>query len=412
MLTRDVIHIAPVPANDVKQQLYALEDCARLKSTVGILVSDTGAVHRFVKWINGPEGSYSRKLRNRLVPKAIGRRTVSPLSSLVMSRIVHRRGKATSHVEFDREMSTYDRRAARLLDKSDRAIVGREDSCEAAFTKAQSLGIARIYDLPTLYCDAVRSILDKEVQEFPQAEPGMRPADVFSGERCERKRREIMLASHVLVASELVRKSAESVIPRERIVVLPYGFEEIDPKTHFVSSRDRIPQLIFGGNVTLRKGIPRLLRAWKRLAAHRTHRLKLFGGMALSQRFLADYQGMYENIPRVPRTVLQDEMRHSKALVMPSIADGFGLIVSEALSVGTPVVVSNNTGSAEMIQDGLHGFRYDYDDDEAFCTALEKMLSGSYDADAMSAACLELARSYTWADYRGQFSELVRSATA
>lgn len=412
MLTRDVIHIAPIPGNDVKHQLYALEDSARLKATVGILVSDSGAIHRFVKLINGAEGSYSRKLRNRLVPKSIGRRTVSPLTSLVVSRISHRGGNATSQAKFDRELSTYDRRAERLLDNSIRAIVGREDCCEAAFTKAQSLGIARLYDLPTLYCDAVRSILEKELQEFPEAEPGLRAGDVFSAERCERKQREIMLASHVLVASELVRKSAESVIPRDRIVVLPYGFDEIDTKTQFVPARDRIPQLIFGGNVTLRKGIPRLLRAWKRLAAHRTHRLKLFGGMSLSRRFLADYQGLFENIPRVPRTVLQDEMRHSKALVMPSIADGFGLIVSEALSVGTPVVVSNNTGSAEMIQDGLHGYRYEYDDDEAFCTALEKVLVCSHDADEMSEACLELARSYTWADYRAKFSELVQSATA
>ncbi len=411
-MTRDVIQISPIPSSDVKEQLRALEESDRLSAAIGMLISDSGSLLLLLKKISGPDGRYVKKVGNRLVPASIYRRVTFPWLSLGIARFRSKYQSLAQCERFDRELDVYDRCAARLVNQSIRAVVGREDCCELTFTKAKGYGIARIYDLPTLFCDSVKRLLESEIQQFPDAEPELDPSVVFSKERCDRKRRELQLSSHVIVASELVQKSVKEVIPDAQVSVLPYGFHTGKLDTQFISARDRKPHVIFGGNITLRKGVPRLLRAWKRLGANRTHQLKLYGRMSLSRKFLDGYLGQYEHIQRVPHAVFQDDLRHAKALVMPSIADGFGLVVSESISAGTPVVVSNNAGSAELVRNGVHGYRYDYDDDDGLCNALEKLLSDTQSAEQMSAACIELATARNWQAYRLQFLEAIEASVA
>ena len=41
---------------------------------------------------------------------------------------------------------------------------------------------------------------------------------------------------------------------------------------------------------------------------------------------------------------------------MNSIEDGFGMVVSQAMACGLPVITTKNTGASEIIDDGINGF--------------------------------------------------------
>lgn len=68
--------------------------------------------------------------------------------------------------------------------------------------------------------------------------------------------------------------------------------------------------------------------------------------------------------------------RRAAALVLPSISENWGLVVNEAMHVGTPVLVSTRCGcSPELIRDGETGLSMDPTDEEAMAQALHRFES-------------------------------------
>ena len=161
------------------------------------------------------------------------------------------------------------------------------------------------------------------------------------------------------------------------------------------------------GNVSLRKGVPRLLRVWKRLGAAASHRLVLIGPMQLTSSFLADYRGCFEHRPRLPRSELGAHYRSARALVLPSAADGFGLVICEALAHALPVIASTHSGGPGFLGHGREGLLYPFGDDDSLATNLERLLSRPREVEAMAGAAHELAQRRTWKQYREDFVRLV-----
>ena len=58
----------------------------------------------------------------------------------------------------------------------------------------------------------------------------------------------------------------------------------------------------------------------------------------------------------VPSNQIHNYIRQALLLVLPSRWDGWGLVVNEALAVGTPVIVSDKCGAADLIRQGKNGF--------------------------------------------------------
>jgi glycosyltransferase involved in cell wall biosynthesis len=67
-------------------------------------------------------------------------------------------------------------------------------------------------------------------------------------------------------------------------------------------------------------------------------------------------------------------MASARALLMPSLAEGFGLPIIEALSQGTPVIASDIPAHHEAGSGGNVVFCDPYDE-TAWCSALESMLA-------------------------------------
>ncbi|MDE0821943.1 MAG: glycosyltransferase, partial [Opitutales bacterium] len=53
---------------------------------------------------------------------------------------------------------------------------------------------------------------------------------------------------------------------------------------------------------------------------------------------------------------LHEVYAKSSVLVHPSLADGFGYVVQEAMACGLPVIVTDATGAADLVTDGRNGF--------------------------------------------------------
>jgi len=117
-------------------------------------------------------------------------------------------------------------------------------------------------------------------------------------------------------------------------------------------------EVLFVGAVRLLKGVPYLLDAFTRLR-HPHKRLTIVGTMADDMRTYLRLHPPPESVVfrgHVPQGELKEIMSSSHVLVLPSITDGFGLVMAQAMACGCPVIASENTGARELFTDGEEGF--------------------------------------------------------
>jgi glycosyltransferase involved in cell wall biosynthesis len=210
----------------------------------------------------------------------------------------------------------------------------------------------------------------------------------------------------VLVPSLFVKKSLLAAgVAEEKIHVLPFGTDEEWLGQTNPCNGSKV--FLHVGQLSIRKGTHRLLRAWKQIGAYRTCELRLIGSMRLPKSYLGEFQGIYNYLGRIPRQSLKQHYSTAACFVFPALAEGFALVVLESLSCGTPVVASRNSGAEGFITEGEHGLLHDAQDDEQLCEALEWMLTHPNRREEMRAACLERARKWTWSEYRTAFLEFI-----
>jgi glycosyltransferase involved in cell wall biosynthesis len=101
-------------------------------------------------------------------------------------------------------------------------------------------------------------------------------------------------------------------------------------------------------------------------------------------------------------------------LVLPSLDEGFGLPVLEAMSLGVPVVVSNRGALPDLVGDA--GLIVDPDDVESIAGGLARVVENDALAETMRQRGLERARLYEWTNtaraLRRTFEAAIAAAAA
>ena len=191
-----------------------------------------------------------------------------------------------------------------------------------------------------------------------------------------------------------------------KVKVLPFGAE-----THADDGRvvPKKPMILYVGNITLRKGIHRLLAAWKELEAYRTYELRLIGDMHLTDSFMSGFRGMFTHYKRMSRADLEIHYREASAFVFNAAADGFGNVILEAMSYGTPVLASRNCGAPDVITHGEDGLLIDYGDPIQLKEALEWSLTHESDLATMGRAARVRVAEYSWFNYASAFLQWLQA---
>jgi glycosyltransferase involved in cell wall biosynthesis len=112
----------------------------------------------------------------------------------------------------------------------------------------------------------------------------------------------------------------------------------------------------------------------------------------------------------VPSAELRAAYQRASVLVFPTLCDGFGMVVSEAMACGLPVITTHNAGAKDWIRPGESGFVIPPGDADALAAALQWCADHPGDLLAMRRAALETASRYTWKDFRRSFREQLNGA--
>ena len=106
------------------------------------------------------------------------------------------------------------------------------------------------------------------------------------------------------------------------------------------------------------------------------------------------------------------EMRRSDVLLFPSLCEGFGLVILEALACGLPVISTPHTGAPDVLTDGVDGFIVPIRSAGAIAEKLELLLASPPLLAAMQHAAAAKARALSWEKYRAAIARLVQAQIA
>jgi glycosyltransferase involved in cell wall biosynthesis len=383
-----VLLLVPVLPSDVLATARILEDA----NLLGSVVTRSVAVRSLSRLFHTAAitGWFSRRPASPVAKERTEAKWTADLVFYLTLALTRSRTRAT-----DASFSFLDHTTAARVDSKIAGVFAREDCCLCTFRHARDIRVPTIYQLPTAYWRLVRELMEREREQFPDICNMATGKEDFADERIQRKDRELDCADHVLCPSTFVRESLVAYRPGT-YTTIPFAIDNggAPPK-----GRPSKPTFLYAGNITMRKGVHRLLLAWKELKAYRTHELRLVGDMFLSAKFLKDFEGMYVHVPRVTQEELNQHYREAAAFVFNPVADGFGHVVLEAMATGTPVLASKNSGAPDVITDHVNGLLFNYGDEEQFATTLNWALSRPAELADLGKTAAATVRKRTWKDY-------------
>jgi glycosyltransferase involved in cell wall biosynthesis len=177
-------------------------------------------------------------------------------------------------------------------------------------------------------------------------------------------------------------------IDERRVHVIYHGiqahFKELEDRRELQRFRERFglkrPFILYVGNIKQHKNIPALLRAFKKLLPTQKDLDLVFVGELLNGNkglsTLVDELGIRSKVRDLGRLSADDLVcayNGAEAVVLPSLYEGFGFTVVEAMACGTPTVVSNRGSLPEVVGDAALVF--DPSEPGALDSALQAVLT-------------------------------------
>lgn len=286
------------------------------------------------------------------------------------------------------------------------AVYAYEGVALESFREAKRQSAVCFYELPSGYWYYERDLLREEAELQPDYADTI-PKLKDSQEHLEKKDEELATADHVFIPSSHIARTLQNApIPKSRLHVVPYGCDEsgapIRPAGRSKGSKLR---LLFVGSLTQRKGLSYAIDAIKQLGPR--VEFTLIGARVGESRTLDRALSEHRWIRSLPHEGVLKEMANSDVLLLPSLSEGFGLVISEALSRGVPVIATRNTGGEEVIRDGCNGFLVATRSSEEIAARLEQLDQDRDQLEEMASEALRRSRVMNWKRYRDLLASII-----
>lgn len=319
----------------------------------------------------------------------------------------------TGTFSIDRVLNELDEALAarinRNLYKGVNGVYAYEDGAMEAFKAAKQQHMKCLYDLPIGYWRAARDLMKIEMEKRPEWAATITGFN-DSQKKLDRKDSELALADEIYVASSFTAKTLQ-YYPGQLadIHVIPYGFPQTGkPKNYDYSSKRKL-KVLFVGGLSQRKGIAYLFEAAKHL--HIAIELTVVGNKTgVECTALDNALSQCRWIPSLPHPQILEQMRQADVLIFPSLFEGFGLVITEAMSQGTPVITTDRTAGPDIITHNENGWIVEAGSSEAIINCLDQIVSQPDCLNAVGEKAFQTAVKRPWLAYSNELSQKVKQS--
>jgi glycosyltransferase involved in cell wall biosynthesis len=250
---------------------------------------------------------------------------------------------------------------------------------------------------------SVRRILTEELREHPECadsllqewELSLRPTDFA------RLAEEPVRAKRFLCASSFTRRTlVENGASDDAIRVVPYGVDTVRFRPQIERrSEDGVLRLLFVGRINQRKGVKYLVQALERLDAGTIH-LTICGRVVDDLSLFRRVSGKVTIRPSVTSSELVAAYQSADLFVFPSVVEGFGHVLLEALASGVPILTTTHTAGPDLITDGVEGFILEPRQSDLIAERIDWAASHRSELREMQQHARKIAETFTWERFR------------
>jgi glycosyltransferase involved in cell wall biosynthesis len=312
-----------------------------------------------------------------------------------------------------RALALHDHIVARRIEK----LVGQVDVIHAwpvaaleTLKTGARLGIPTVLERPNAH---TRFAFETVKKEFDRLGVDLPPEDeyYYRGDVLKKEEAEYEMADYILCPSDFVARTfVDQGVARSKLLRHKFGFDE---KVFYPSGEPenlrRGLRMLFVGVCAVRKGLHFALEAWLKSSASRS------GTFLIAGEFLTAYQNRLSPMLAHPsvkllghRTDIPELMRKSDLLVLPSIEEGFPLVIAEAIGSGCIPLASDVC--AEICRHMENGLVHPVGDVETLAQQITMLHSDRNLLGRLRAGCLETASEFTWTSAGVRLLQVYRDA--
>jgi glycosyltransferase involved in cell wall biosynthesis len=261
---------------------------------------------------------------------------------------------------------------------------------------------------------SIRAILLKELRRYPECAASLRQEwELALGEEdFQRLVQEPTMARHLIAASSFTRSTlVEHGVPYEAVVVIPYGVDSsrFKPDPHRSQNTAKL-QLLFVGRINQRKGIRDLVEAMQLVGSERVE-LTICGQVVDDLAIFRPFADRIRILPNVSDEMLIAAYQAADLFVFPSVAEGFGQVLLEALASGLPILSTTRTAAPDLIEPGRQGFIVEPGKPEELAARIEWVLANRSQLREMRQEARCVAEQFTWQRFRSSLTARVTEMT-
>lgn len=223
--------------------------------------------------------------------------------------------------------------------------------------------------------------------------------------------KEVKLADYHIVASSYSLKALEfDNVPRSKIFKIAYGVDNNSfLKSNRSYSQDKL-NVLFVGEVNQRKGIRQVLEVAKIINSDKV----VFNIVGLGREYCSDLYNEFNSyvnfLGRVPYEDLLHQFSSSHIFLFPTMGEGFGLVLLEAMAAGLPVITTENCGGKDIVLNEQNGFIIPVGDTKAIIDKVNWALMYPDNLRKMSVEAIKTAHYYTWSTYEDGIRSAIKQS--
>lgn len=295
-----------------------------------------------------------------------------------------------------------DRTCARNLESREfDGFIGTEFGALTSITRARKAHKPAVVVFLSPHHRVRALTVDQEYERFPELLSPTARKLLQLGIRRDARRDEELSASHIVVTNS--RFTADSIaasgVPKSKILTVPLGCPPVRPNSARRNGKNASVKFLYSGPVSVRKGAHYLIQAWKQLAVTAGAELHFYGSVHLPKASIIALPGMHFH-GHVSSEELSRAYEQADCLVFPTLCDGFGLVVGEALAHGVPVLTTTNAGASDLIRPYRNGLIVPPFDADALTQGMQWMIENRALWPQMREEASQTALGWTWEDFR------------
>lgn len=333
----------------------------------------------------------------------------SPLRELAR-HVAGQVGLRLPSVGVDAVYDAFNRTVARRVARGGRvaAVYAYDGGALHSFRAARQRGLKIIYEHPVAYWRRVRHLQREEAEVRPEWTPTLLSL-TDSDEKLAQKDEELSLADTIVVASSFARETlSDAPKLQAQVQVIPYGAPPIDPRE--IKRHDGPLRVLFVGALGQAKGLSYLLEAVK--AVGPAVELTLIGHRLSPAIPTPEMLQGHRWIASLPHDEILAAMSRHDVLVSPSLHEGFGLSILEAMARGSVPIATPNSCAPDLVEDGTDGFIIPIRSSPAIAEKLTLLAADRDRLVAMKEAARRKAAQHGWEHYRARIAVLAREVIA